>query len=118
MQINKEKGIRRVIKAFANSKEGLRYALKEDAFFQELILGLILTIIIFFLDVSKVDKVILFSTILLVLIVEVLNTAIETAIDRISDERHELSKKAKDLGSFAVLLSLINLIVVWLVILV
>ena len=96
------------------SSKGFGYMLRsERAFQQELILlagGVPLAI---WLGDSGVERALLIGSILLAMLVEVINSAIETVIDRISLERSELSGRAKDLGSFAVLIALINIVVVW-----
>ncbi|PLP98668.1 diacylglycerol kinase [Cupriavidus pauculus] len=102
------RGLTRAWHAAINSLSGLRYAvLEESAFRQELTLVVILTPCAFILPVSVVERVMLLGTLLLVLIVELLNSSVEAAIDRISLERHSLSKRAKDFGSAAVMLALI-----------
>lgn len=102
------RGLTRAWHAAINSMSGLRYAvLEESAFRQELTLVIILTPCAFILPVSVVERVLLLGTLLLVLIVELLNSSVEAAIDRISLERHSLSKRAKDFGSAAVMLALI-----------
>lgn len=102
------RGLTRAWHAAINSLSGLRYAvLEESAFRQELTLVVILTPCAFLLPVTIVERVLLLGTLLLVLIVELLNSSVEAAIDRISLERHSLSKRAKDFGSAAVMLALI-----------
>jgi diacylglycerol kinase (ATP) len=106
--------ISRIIKATSYSIEGLKSAYStEIAFRQELMLLAVTLPIAFFLNVAQAERILLLGSIILVLIVEVLNTAIETIVERISSEQHELSKKAKDLGSAAVFLSLVYAVVVW-----
>ncbi|MCX3064729.1 diacylglycerol kinase [Wolbachia endosymbiont of Drosophila pseudotakahashii] len=73
--------------------------------------------ILFVLDVSNLERTVMISSLFLVLIVEIVNTAFETTIERISSEQHILSKKVKDLGSAAVFLSLINFLITWMIIL-
>ena len=80
-------------------------------------LALVLIPLGLYLGKTGVERALLVGSVLLVLIVELLNSAVEAAVDRISTELHELSKRAKDLGSAAVLLSLVNLATVWLLIL-
>lgn len=107
-------GLRRVWNAFFYSMEGLRAALRhEDAFRQELILAAILIPVALFLPASGVGKALMAGSVLLVLMVELLNSAVEAAVDRISFENHELAKRAKDIGSAAVFVSLVNVPVVW-----
>ena len=113
-----ETGIRRIISAARNSLAGLAAALRhEDAFRQELILAAILIPLGFFLGVNGVERALLVGSVLLVLIVELLNTAIEATVDRVSLEVHPLAKRAKDLGSAAVMLSLVLAASVWLFVL-
>ncbi|MDR2507439.1 MAG: diacylglycerol kinase [Candidatus Accumulibacter sp.] len=100
-------------KAFGYSLSGLRVAMGERAFFQEILLVIVLIPASFFLTTDGVSRALMIASTLLVPIVELLNSAVEAAIDRISPEWHNLSKKAKDMGSAAVLLALINLAFVW-----
>ena len=86
---------------------GLRAGWSETAFRQEAIASLVLVPLAFWLGGNWVETVLLAGTVLLIMIVELLNTGIETAIDRIGPEWHDLSKRAKDMGSAAVLLSLL-----------
>lgn len=107
-------GIRRVWNAFHYSLAGLASAYKhESAFRQELALGIPLIIIALFIPVTLTAKALMISSIFLVLLVELLNSGIEAIVDRVSLEKHELSKRAKDVGSAAVLISLLNCIVIW-----
>jgi len=107
-------GLQRVWNAFHYSMAGLRAAFTcEDAFRQEAILAAILIPVSFFLPVSGVGHAMMIASVLLVLIVELLNSAIEAVVDRVSLDRHHLSKRAKDIGSAAVLLALINVVSVW-----
>ncbi|BBJ00602.1 hypothetical protein FGKAn22_22940 [Ferrigenium kumadai] len=97
---------------------GLRDAWQhEDAFRQELFVAAIAIPVALFLPVSNVGKALLVGSILLVLIVELLNSAIEAAVDFASLERHPLAKRAKDVASAAVLLSIVNAAVVWVLVL-
>jgi len=103
-----ERGLRRVLNAAGYSLDGLRAAWRhEDAFRQELILAAIMMPTAALLPVTLVEKIVLIGVVLLVLIVELLNTAIEAAIDRDSLEINPLGKRAKDYGSAAVMLSLL-----------
>jgi diacylglycerol kinase (ATP) len=112
--IKKNKGLRRLLLAAGYSIKGLRSAwCQEAAFRQELILTLVLLPIALWLDFSIVERLLLIAVLILVLVVELLNSAIEAAIDRIGPERHELSGRAKDLGSAAVFLSLLLTATVW-----
>jgi diacylglycerol kinase (ATP) len=88
-------------------------ARRERAFQQELILLAVGVPLAIWLGESGVERVLLIVSILLAMIVEVVNSAIETAVDRISLERSELSGRAKDLGSLAMLIALINIVVIW-----
>jgi len=112
-------GVQRVWNAAQYSMAGLRAAFKhEDAFRQEAVLAALLIPVTFFLPVTGLGHALMIASVLLVLIVELLNSAIEAAVDRVSLERHHLSKRAKDIGSAAVLLALINVLVVWICVLV
>lgn len=107
-------GMRRLLLAFVNSWKGFRGAFRSEAAFrQEVALAVVLLPLGAYLGKSPVEKALLISSVLLVLIVELLNTAIETVVDRIGLERHELSGLAKDVGSTAVLLSFGVLVVIW-----
>lgn len=101
-------GLNRVLFAALNSAAGLTAALRyESAFRQELALASLLFPVAFWLGTSWIERSLLIGTVLLVLIVELLNSAVEATVDRISFDLHELSKRAKDYGSAAVLLSLL-----------
>ena len=111
-------GITRIIKAAGYSWKGLKAAfVNEAAFRQELLLCIILAPIALWLDHSSIEKAILIGSLFIVLITELLNSAIEAIVDRIGSEQHELSGRAKDIGSAAVFISLINVVVVWTIIL-
>ena len=111
-------GIRRVINALGYSIQGLKAAYHhESAFRQEVILSVLLIPISLFLKTSGVGHALMVGSVLLVLLVELLNSAVEAAVDRVSLEKHRLSKRAKDIGSAAVLISLINVAVICLLIL-
>ena len=100
------KGFKRLFFAFINSISGLKVAyLEESAFRQELLLCVILLPIPFLFPTSLIEKLIMIGSLFILLIVELLNTGIESAIDRISFLKQKLSKKAKDLGSAAVFLA-------------
>jgi diacylglycerol kinase (ATP) len=108
------KGLTRAFRAAVNSWNGLVFAVREEsAFRQELTLSAILIPISLFLPVSPVEHVVLFSSVILVLLVELLNSSVEAAIDRISFEKHGLSQRAKDFGSAAVMLALILCLFSW-----
>ena len=108
----------RVVNAVINSADGLKAAWSEPAFREEAVLAAILLPCAFWLPVNPVERALLVGSVLLVLVVEVLNSAVESAIDRVSLERHPLSKRAKDLGSAAVFLALVSCGLVWGVLLV
>ena len=111
-------GLRRLINAFGYSMAGLKAAYtNEDAFRQEVLMTIILVPLALYLGDNGVAKAAMIASVLLVVIVELLNSSIEATVDRISLENHMLAKRAKDIGSAAVLISLINLAVVWLLIL-
>lgn len=108
--------IKRIIRAFGYSIEGLKAALGESAFRTEIIISAIALPCAFIITENTAERALLIGSLFLVLIIELLNTAIEIAINRISLEIHPLSKKAKDVASAAVLLSLINAATIWLVV--
>jgi diacylglycerol kinase (ATP) len=107
------KGINRIVHALGYSLQGLHSAFYEPAFRQELWLSLLLIPASFWIGKTWVEISLLVASVLLVMIVELLNTGLETAIDRIGPAWHDLSKRCKDLGSAAVLLSLILCVGVW-----
>ena len=100
-------GLNRILHALGYSIEGLRAGWHETAFRQEVIAACVLLPLSFWIGRSWMETALLAGSVLLVMIVELLNTGIETAIDRIGPEWHDLSKRAKDMGSAAVLLSLL-----------
>ncbi len=107
-------GIRRLINAFGYSLEGFKAAFKhEDAFRQEVFLALVLIPLAVYLGESRVEQALMIGSVILVLIVELLNSAIEAAVDHTSTEHHALAKQAKDIGSAAVFLTLSIVAVVW-----
>ena len=107
------KGLARLWHATGYSLQGLRTGWAEKAFRQEVLLAAVLLPASFWLGQSWVEVALLAACVVLVLITELLNSGIETAIDRIGPELHDLSKRAKDLGSAAVLLSLLLCAAVW-----
>ncbi|MBM9486929.1 diacylglycerol kinase [Pseudomonas sp. R11F] len=112
-------GIKRIFNAGGYSLDGLRAAFTGEAAFRQLVLlNVILIPLSFFLQVSRVERALLIAVCLLALIVELLNSAVEAAIDRISLDRHPLSKNAKDMGSAAQLVALTMITLVWAVILI
>jgi diacylglycerol kinase (ATP) len=111
-------GLTRLRNALSYSLAGLRAALRhEDAFRQEALLAAVLVPMALIVGPDGVSRALLIGSVLLVLIVELLNSAIEATVDRISLDHHPLSKRAKDIGSAAVLLALLNAAVVWLCVL-
>ncbi len=107
-------GLKRVWNALFYSIDGMSAALRhEDAFRQEVFLAALLIPAALFTPANGIGKALMIAAVLLVLIVELLNSAVEAAVDRISLENHTLAKRAKDIGSAAVLLALINVPVVW-----
>ncbi len=111
-------GLRRLINAAGYSMSGLAAAARhEDAFRQELILAAVLVPLGLWLGASGVERALLVGSVLLVLIVELLNSAVEATVDRVSLDDHSLAKRAKDIGSAAVMLSLANVAVIWLLVL-
>ena len=104
----------RLPRAAMYSCRGLRDAIKDEAAFRlELIAVIVLTPLAIWLGDNGVERALLIAPLLLVLITELLNSAVESAIDRFGDERHELSRRAKDLGSAAVFVALALAAVVW-----
>ena len=111
-------GLRRVWNALHYSLAGLRAAYTcEDAFRQEVLFALVLIPLSCLLPVSWIGRALMIASVLLVLIVELINSAIEAAVDRVSLDRHHLSKRAKDIGSAAVLVALLNVALVWICVL-
>ena len=107
-------GITRLVNAFGYSLAGFRAAWRyEDAFRIEFRVAAIAIPVALWLPVGYIGKALLVASIILVLLVELLNTAIEATVDRISFEKHQLAKRAKDIASAAVLFSLINAAVIW-----
>ncbi len=111
-------GLIRIVHAFFNSVSGLKDAWSnESAFRQELLLAIVLVPVACIVHVTPVERALLIGAMLLVIIVELLNTSVEAAIDRISFDHHSLSKRAKDIGSAAVFMALVLLAMVWALIL-
>jgi diacylglycerol kinase (ATP) len=111
---SKKTGLARLWAAFFNSFNGLRFAVKnEEAFRQEIVLYALLLILLFFLPISLRFKTILLVVNTIVLLIELINSAIEAIVDMVSPKYNELAKHAKDLGSAAVLISLILAIILW-----
>jgi diacylglycerol kinase (ATP) len=109
-----QRGLRRLLNALFYSFSGLRLAFHhESAFRQEVALALVLIPLACIVEVSAAERVLLFGSVLLVLLVELLNSSVEAAVDRIGLDTHRLSKRAKDLGSAAVLIALVMLTTTW-----
>lgn len=107
-------GLRRILNAAGYSLAGLIAAFKhEHAFRQEVFLALVLLPLALILGETAIERALMVGTVLLVLIVELLNSAVEATLDRISLEHHALIKRAKDIGSAAVMLALLNVVAVW-----
>ncbi|XNM77210.1 diacylglycerol kinase [Escherichia coli] len=114
---NDTTGFTRIIEAAGYSK-GLRAAwINEAAFRQEGVAVLLAVVIACWLDVDAITRVLLISSVMLVMIVEILNSAIEAVVDRIGSEYHELSGRAKDMGSAAVLIAIIVAVITWCILL-
>ncbi|MFD1802069.1 diacylglycerol kinase [Mixta tenebrionis] len=111
---NNVTGLVRIIKAAGYSWQGLRAAWQHEAAFrQEAVMALVAIVIACWLDIDAVTRVMLIGSVALVMIVEILNSAIEAVVDRIGNEFHPLAGRAKDMGSAAVLLSIILALFVW-----
>lgn len=107
-------GLARVVAAFGHSMAGLRETLRHEAAFrQECACALVLVPAAWWLADAPLQRAMLIGSVLLVLVVELLNSAIEAVVDRASPERHPLAKRAKDAGSAAVMLAIVNAVVVW-----
>ena len=109
-----KKGLRRLINALGYSRDGLGAAWKNEAAFrEEVLLAAIAIPLAIVLGNTGIERALLIGAILLILIVEILNSGLEAVVDKASPEKHELAKSAKDMGSAAVLLSLVNAAVIW-----
>jgi len=114
MDIKKRTGIRRVLYAALHSYRGLLHNIRHEAAVrQEVIAALMLIPLACWLEVSTVERLFLICSVLLVIIIELLNTAVEATVDRIGLEYHELSGLAKDTGSAAVFFGLLQCFIVW-----
>jgi len=112
--MKKNTGLKRIFQATGHSLAGLKATFfHEAAFRQEVLLCCLLAPIAFWLDVQPQQRVMMIAVLFLVLIVELLNSAIEAVVDRIGSERHELSGRAKDIGSAAVFVSLLLVGYIW-----
>ena len=107
-------GIKRILKAFIYSRDGFTSAFKSEAALrQDLAVFVIFSAAALCLNLVLWQKAILISSLLFIVIMELVNTAVEVVIDRISPDYHELSKKAKDIGSLLVLLAFVNALILW-----
>lgn len=107
-------GIKRILRAFVYSRDGFISAFKSEAALrQDLAVFAIFSIVAMCLNLVLWQKAVLISSLLFIVIMELVNTAVEVVIDRISPEYHELSKKAKDIGSLLVLLAFVNAVILW-----
>jgi diacylglycerol kinase (ATP) len=112
-------GLRRLMNAFVYSIAGTLAAFKhEDAFRQEVVLAVVLTPVALYFGETAIDQALMISSLLFIIVVELLNSSIEATVDRISIKHHKLAKRAKDIGSAAVFFSLINAAVIWFLLLV
>jgi diacylglycerol kinase (ATP) len=115
---HKASGLRRLVNALGYSLSGLLLAWRDEAAFrQEVILAIVLVPVAFMVPVDMTQRVLLVASVMLVLVVEMINSAIEATVDRVSLDIHPLAKRAKDMGSAAVLLALTNAILIWAIIL-
>lgn len=111
-------GLKRILNATAYSISGFKAAYKNEAAFRQIVLiNLILIPVSFFLDVTRSEHVLLIIVCLFAMIVELFNSAIEAVVDRVSLEKHQLSKNAKDMGSAAQFVALSIIAITWLFIL-
>ena len=111
---NNVTGLTRIFKAAGYSWKGLRAAWQHEAAFrQEAVMALVAVVVACWLDVDAITRVLLIGSVALIIIVEILNSAIEAVVDRIGSELHPLAGRAKDMGSAAVLLSIILALFVW-----
>lgn len=115
---NNVTGLTRIINAAGYSWKGLRAAWQyEAAFRQEVLAAIVAIVIACWLDVDLISRILMIGAVVLVVIVEILNSAIEAVVDRIGQERHPLAGRAKDMGSAAVLLSILLALFVWITLL-
>lgn len=109
-----KQGLVRLLNALGYSRDGLCAAWKNEAAFrEETLLAIVAIPLAIFLSETGVDRALMIGSVLLILIVEILNSGLEAVVDKASPEKHELAKRAKDMGSAAVLLSLVNAATVW-----
>jgi diacylglycerol kinase (ATP) len=113
-EFKSKSGLRRVLDAFGYSVDGVKAAWRHEfAFRQEIVVVVFATLVALALPVSAFQKLMMIVVLLLVLMVELVNSAIEAVVDRVSLERHPLSKRAKDLGSAAVAMAIIIAALTW-----
>jgi len=114
MAYSGNKGFKRLILATGYSWNGFKAGWKnEEAFRQEVVLAAFLIPLALFLDVGTIQTILMIASVLLVLIIEIINSAIEAVVDLVTEEKHELAGRAKDMGSTAVMIGLINAALVW-----
>lgn len=114
MNMHKSTGIKRLFNATKYSLKGLKSAVKNEVAFRQELVGIIVAyIIVMLIDFSIYERILLVGSIGFVMIIELINSAIECVVDRISLEHHELSGRAKDYGSAAVLLSMVLTLILW-----
>ena len=107
-------GMRRIVNAFGYSKSGLAAAYRNEAAFrQEVLLAAVMIPLALFLPASGAGRALMLGSVMLVLVVELLNSAVEAVVDRVSLENHSLAKRAKDIGSAAVMVALVNVPITW-----
>ncbi|MFC3394298.1 diacylglycerol kinase [Brenneria rubrifaciens] len=112
--MNKSTGMTRIIKATGYSLKGLRQAWRHEAAFrQETVLTIVGVVIACLLPVTLVERLLLISSVVLIMLFELANSAIEAVVDRVGTEHHELSGRAKDIGSASVLVAILLAAVVW-----
>ncbi len=112
--MEKNTGLKRIVMAAMYSLQGFRHAFKHEAAFrQELLLAVIFIPLACWLDVEQVERILMIACLLIVIIVELLNSAVEAVVDRVGLEKHELAGRAKDLGSAAVFVALTLTVYVW-----
>ncbi|MFI0488858.1 MAG: diacylglycerol kinase [Yersinia sp. (in: enterobacteria)] len=115
---NQSTGLIRIYKAVGYSVKGLTANWKNEAAFrQEVVIAIVAIIMAFWLEVTAITRILLISSVVLVIIIEVTNSAIEAVVDRIGSEYHELSGRAKDMGSAAVFLAIGLALFVWITVL-
>ncbi|MGF1752944.1 diacylglycerol kinase [Vibrio makurazakiensis] len=107
-------GFKRIYKAAGFSWQGLKSAFKNEAAFrQEIYLAIVLIPIAFYLEVSQIERILMIASIVLIMVMELINTAIEAVVDRVGTEHHELAGVAKDTGSAAVFVCMILAGYIW-----